>query len=149
MLVKNDVCDDCELEGYPTILANTGKACVMYNFQQDDWSRPNNRPAYLFNSLLRSTITVIVPATLPLIETRWTGDNLMTMSISSRHNPRSGVYLQGAGPPNVVFDRQSKKVTLVDFEGHGQCTAYHMRTLDVPELIDISSESGLLDIVGD
>lgn len=48
-----------------------------------------------------------------------------------------------------MFNRQSKKVTLIDFENHGQCTAYHMRALDVPELIDISSESGLLDIVGD
>lgn len=59
-----------------------------------------------------------------------------------------GIYLQDVGRHNVLYARQSKKVTMLDFEHYGQCTPHHHRDLEAPELIEIFGESGSLDIRG-
>lgn len=43
----------------------------------------------------------------------------------------------------MLYDRESGRVTMVDFENYGHCTPMHLRSLDAPELIAIVDESDL------
>jgi len=43
----------------------------------------------------------------------------------------------------VLYDRESGKVTLVDFEHYRACTLAHLRSLDAPELMEIVGDTNL------
>lgn len=47
------------------------------------------------------------------------------------------IYLQDSRKENVLYDRRTGKVTMVDFEHYGIRTERHMRNLDAPELLSI------------
>lgn len=56
------------------------------------------------------------------------------------------VYLQDAGQHNVLYSRESRRVTMIDFEHYGQCTPEHLQTLEAPELFDIVGDSWLKEL---
>lgn len=55
-----------------------------------------------------------------------------------------GVYLQGAGKGNVIYNTTMRRTTLIDFEHYGHVTEHH-GTLDPPEMFDILDD---VEIVG-
>lgn len=58
------------------------------------------------------------------------------------------IYRQDSNRTNVLFDRRTGKVTVVDFEHYGMCTERHLRNLDAPELLALFGRSGVLQISG-
>lgn len=51
---------------------------------------------------------------------------------------RLGIYLLDSGPHNVLFDRESGRVTMIDFEQYRMCMdEKRKRSLDAPELVTI------------
>lgn len=58
-----------------------------------------------------------------------------------------GIYLQDAGKKNVLFDTNTRTVTMVDFEHYGHATEHH-RTLDAPEMFDIFDDVEIIEFAG-
>jgi hypothetical protein len=47
------------------------------------------------------------------------------------------IWLADSGKHNVLYSRDSKVVTLIDFESIGQCTGDEVDELDAPEILAI------------
>lgn len=65
---------------------------------------------------------------------------------------RFRVWLADAGRHNVLYSRQSKRVTLIDFESVGWCaTEEEARDLDAPELLAMFGDARVNSelIIGD
>lgn len=58
------------------------------------------------------------------------------------------IYLQDASKQNVLYERSTGKVTMLDFEHYGKCTERHLRNLDAPELLGVFGRSGMIQITG-
>lgn len=58
-----------------------------------------------------------------------------------------GIYLQDAGKHNILFNRTTRSVTLVDFEHYGHATEHH-RTLDAPEMFDTFGDVEIIEFAG-
>ena len=56
------------------------------------------------------------------------------------------IYLQDSNKQNVLYERSTGKVTMLDFEHYGKCTEHHLRNLDAPELLKIFGRSGMMQI---
>lgn len=58
------------------------------------------------------------------------------------------IYLQDSRKQNVLYERRTGKVTMLDFEHYGMCTPRHLQSLDAPELLTIFGRSGMSQITG-
>lgn len=56
------------------------------------------------------------------------------------------IYLHNDGQHNILYCKEPKGATLIDFEHYGQCTPEHLRNLEASEPIDIVGRSWLMEV---